>query len=62
MKVWEVEKKISPNFQGMFWHLLKATRHISCLDTALAHDCDVSLLLRRIRSDRFEITIKVVKR
>jgi len=24
MKVWEVEEIISPNFQGMFWHLLTA--------------------------------------
>ena len=59
MEVWEMEKIISPDFQGMFWYLLTATRHVSCLETAFANDCNVSLLLRHIRSNRFEINIKV---
>jgi hypothetical protein len=62
MTVWEEEKVISPNFQGMFWHLLTATRDIFCSDTALAHDCNISLLLRQIRSNRFDTKIKLLKR
>jgi len=62
MKIWEVGKINSPYFQGIFWHLLTATRHISSSDTALAHHCNVTLLLRHIRSNRFETEIKVLKR
>jgi hypothetical protein len=46
----------------MFCHLLTATRHISCSETALDHHCNDSLLLRHIRSNRFETKIKVLKR
>jgi hypothetical protein len=62
MKVWQVGKIKCPNFQGIFWHLLTATRHISCSDTALAHHSNVTLLLRHIRNNRFETEIKVLKR
>jgi hypothetical protein len=57
-----VGKIISPNFQGMFCHLLTATLHISCSHTALAHHRNVTLLLRNITSNRFETEIKVLKR
>jgi len=62
IKVWEVENTIIPNFQRMFWHLLTATCHISCSDTALAHHCNVSSLLRNIHINCFETKIKVLKR